>query len=117
MTRIKRGKITVKQRKKCVRNTKKFRGAWSTLARLMLQGSRKSLNQSYNDRRKKATIFRRLIITRSNAAIRAIGLPITYNNIISIFRLKNSKLNRNILNQLSVRDSEGFLNLMLFNIS
>lgn len=114
MTRVKRGKITVRQRKKKLERTKGFHGAWSRLSRPMSQIMMKSLNYSYQDRRKRSIIFRKISILRSNAAIRAIGLPITYKHLIFILRYNQCLLNRTILNQLSIRDSNSFLMLVKY---
>ena len=114
MTRIKRGKITLKVRRKRKQSTKGFRGAWSTLSRPMIQGSLRSLNFSYQHRRKKINNFRRLAILRSNALIRACGLPFTYNKMINVLKIYKCKLNRNIINQLGTRDSKTFIQLMGF---
>lgn len=114
MTRVKRGKITVRQRKKKLNQTKGYRGAWSTLSRPMFQISLKSSNYSYQHRRKRGNIFRKILILRSNALIRSIGLPVTYKNLVYILRKNQCQLNRNILNQLSTRDSNNFLKLIQY---
>ena len=112
MTRIKRGKITVRTRKKLKQETKGYRGAWSVLSRPMSQITLKSLNFSYTHRKKKLNVYRKLCISRLNAAIRGLGLPITYNSFISTLNTNQCKLNRNVLAQLSVRDDRTFMNLV-----
>ena len=114
MTRIRRGKITSRVRRKRIQSSKGFRGAWSTLSRPMMQGSLRALNFSYKHRKKRQNAFRRLSILRSNAVIRSCGLPITYNKLISALRIYKCRLNRNVLNQLGVRDSATFVQLMSF---
>jgi large subunit ribosomal protein L20 len=114
MTRVKRGKITVRNRKKRIIKSKGFRGAWGVLSRPMLQGYLKAMNNSYNHRNKRMLQFRRLWIARSNAIIRACGLPITYNKFMKILHLHKSQLNRNILVQLAIRDNLTFLQLIKF---
>lgn len=114
MTRVKRGKITCKTRKKRMQGVKGFRGAWSTLSRPAIQGTLRALNFSYNHRRKKSNIFHRLAIVRSNALIRAYGIPFTYSKLIPSLRSFNCGLNRNTLNQLGIRDSRTFMKLMKF---
>ena len=109
MTRVKRGKITTRSRRKLIQKTKGFRAAWSTLARPMKQGSIRSLNFSYNHRRRRSRTFRRFSILRTNALIRACGLPISYNQLINILRKYNCKVNRNILSSLGVKDRQSFL--------
>ncbi|AGY61421.1 50S ribosomal protein L20 (plastid) [Lotharella oceanica] len=112
MTRIKRGKITVRTRKKLKQKTKGFRGAWSVLSRPMAQIVLKSLNSSYIHRKKRLTVYRKLCISRLNAAVRGLGLPITYNSFIYTLSTNQCKLNRNILTQISVRDDRTFINLV-----
>lgn len=114
MTRVKRGKITCRTRKKRMQSVKGFRGAWSTLSRPAIQGSLRALNYSYKHRRKNVKTFRRLSIIRFNALIRNSGLPFTYNQLIALINLYNCKLNRNVLSQLGVRDSNTFTKLMKF---
>ena len=94
MTRVKRGKITTRGRKKIVKNTKGFKAAWSTLVRPMKQGSLRALNFSYKHRRKRSRLFRRSSISRINALIKSCGLSISYNQLIYCLRLHNCKLNR-----------------------
>lgn len=116
MTRIKRGKITVRTRKKLKYRTKGFRGAWSVLSRPMSQLSLKSLNFSYKHRKKKLNVYRRLCILRSNAVLKSLGLPITYNYFISRLENNKCKLNRNILTQIGVRDDKTFLNVVKLHV-
>nr|YP_009240492.1 50S ribosomal protein L20 [Lotharella vacuolata]BAU62626.1 50S ribosomal protein L20 [Lotharella vacuolata] len=114
MTRIKRGKITVRNRKKLNYQTNGFRGAWSTLSRTMLQIRLKSLNFSYIHRKKKFNSSRKFYILRSNAAFRGLGLPCTYNFFIFQLCKSQCKLNRNILTQLCIRDDTSFLTVVKF---
>ena len=93
MTRVKRGKITIRIRKKRILRTKGFRGAWSVLARPMLQNSKRALNYSYFHRNKNLLQKRRLWILRINSSIRACGIPITYNQFI--YNMNNSKCKLN----------------------
>lgn len=116
MTRVKRGKITVRTRKKKLSKSKGFRGAWSVLSRPMLQGYIKAINYSYKHRRKRNLQYRRLAIMRSNAIIRSCGLPLTYNRFINLLHFNKCKLNRNSLFQLAIRDNSTFLQLMKFYI-
>lgn len=117
MTRVKRGKITIRIRKKRTLKAKGFRGAWSVLSRPMLQNSRKALNYSYTHRNKKFSTNRRLWITRINASIRASGIPITYNQFIYNLNTQKCKLNRNTFSQLAIRDNLTFLQLVKFYFS
>nr|YP_009240372.1 50S ribosomal protein L20 [Gymnochlora stellata]BAU62506.1 50S ribosomal protein L20 [Gymnochlora stellata] len=114
MTRVKRGKITSKSRRKRVYNSKGFRQSWSTITKVMIQSCLKALNSSYSHRRKRSNTIRRLLILRTNALTKSCGLPITYNNLIALLRSQNCLLNRKILNNLGVRDNSVFLQLMRY---
>lgn len=107
MTRVKRGNVSRKRHKKVLNLTKGFRGAASVLFRTANQQNMKALRYSYANRRKKKRDFRRLWITRVNAALRRYG----YNYSEFLFLLKNSKvlLNRKVLAQLAICDPETFL--------
>jgi large subunit ribosomal protein L20 len=107
MTRVKRGNVSRKRHKKVLKMTKGFRGAASLLFRTANQQNMKALRYSYMNRRKKKRDFRRLWISRVNAAIRSYDL--NYSEFM--FKLKNSDviLNRKILAQLSICDPETFL--------
>jgi large subunit ribosomal protein L20 len=109
MTRIKRGKITTRTRKKIIKNTRGFKGAWSTLLRPMKQSSLRALNFSYKHRRKRSRLFRRSSILRINALIKSCGLSISYNHLICSLRSYNCELNRNILMNIGLRDQHSFL--------
>ena len=112
MTRVKRGKITTRARKKITKNTKGFRVAWSTLLRPMKQGSLRALNFSYKHRRKRSRLFRRSSISRINALIKSCGLSLSYNQLIYCLRLYNCKLNRHVLINIGIRDKQSFLHFI-----
>jgi large subunit ribosomal protein L20 len=111
MTRVKRGNVSRKRHKKVLKMTKGFRGAASLLFRTANQQNMKALKYSYMSRRKKKRDFRRLWISRVNAAIRFYDL--NYSEFMC--NLKNSDiiLNRKILAQLSICDPEAFLKVVL----
>jgi len=74
MSRIKRGVIHTKKRKKVLKLVKGYRGGRSKLYVLAKEALKKALFRSYIDRRRKKRDFRRLWITRINAAARQQGL-------------------------------------------
>lgn len=106
MTRIKRGNIARKRRKKILRLAKGFRGSHGSLFRTAKQQVFKALRYSYVGRKNKKRDYRRLWITRINAAVRPYN--ITYNEFI--FHLKKTKigLNRKMLAQLAIMDVHTF---------
>nr|YP_009184562.1 ribosomal protein L20 [Treubaria triappendiculata]ALO62657.1 ribosomal protein L20 [Treubaria triappendiculata] len=113
MTRVKRGNVARKRHKKILKISKGFRGSSSSLFRTANQRSMKSLIYSYENRRKKKRTFRRLWITRLNAAVRQYGL--TYNEFLCNLQKSFIKLNRKSLAQLSIFDPQGFFQLVKNN--
>ena len=110
MVRIKRGNVARKRRKKILQLAKGYRGAHSRLFRVANQQVMKALRYSYIDRKQKKRTFRKLWITRINAASRLNGL--SYNRVIHNLKKSNIDLNRKILSQIAVVDSQTFNKLI-----
>lgn len=106
MTRVKRGFVARKRRKKVLNLADGFRGASSVLFRTAKQQTMKALRYSYRDRNQRKRQFRSLWITRINAQSRATGL--TYNELMSSLRNNNVILNRKMLSQLAIKDAQAF---------
>ena len=106
MTRVKRGFVARKRRKKVLNLAEGFRGASSVLFRTAKQQTMKALRYSYRDRNQRKRQFRSLWITRINAQSRATGL--TYNELMSSLRNNNVILNRKMLSQLAIKDAQVF---------
>jgi large subunit ribosomal protein L20 len=66
----------------------------------------KALRNAYRDRRKRKRDFRRLWITRINAAARQNGC--SYSQLIGNLKKANILLNRKMLAQLAVLDAPAF---------
>ena len=92
MTRVKRGFVARKRRKKVLKITKGFRGSSSILFRSANQKKMKSLMFSYRDRRKKKNNLRNLWISRINIASRLYDL--NYNTFIYKLKQLNIQINR-----------------------
>lgn len=110
MTRVKRGNVARRRRKKILKLAKGFRGAHGVLFRTAKQQVLKALMYSYIGRKHKKRIYRRLWIVRINAAVR--NYNITYSSFIYKIRKMNVGLNRKILSQLAVLDSHTFYQLI-----
>jgi large subunit ribosomal protein L20 len=110
MVRVKRGNVARKRRKKILQLAKGYRGAHSRLFRVANQQVMKALRYSYVGRKQKKRVFRRLWITRINAASRVNGL--TYSRVIHNFKKSNIELNRKMLAQLAVLDTPTFNELI-----
>ncbi|MFM2428822.1 MAG: ribosomal protein [Cyanobacteriota bacterium] len=106
MARVKRGNVARKRRKKILKLAKGFRGSHSRLFRIANQQVMKALRNAYRDRRKRKRDFRRLWITRINAAARAHGM--SYSQLIGKLKKANVEINRKMLAQLAVLDPAGF---------
>jgi large subunit ribosomal protein L20 len=104
--RVKRGNVSRKRHKKILKMAKGFRGSHSRLFRMANQQVMKALRNAYRDRRKRKRDFRRLWITRINAAARING--ISYSQLIGKLKKSNIDINRKMLAQLAVIDPAGF---------
>lgn len=110
MTRVKHSVATHKRKKRLL---KKAKGYWGDRSKQFQQARRvrmHALVYAYRDRRLKKRAFRRLWISRINAASRVEGL--TYSQFIN--GLKNAKVNldRKMLADLAVRDEPAFKKLV-----
>nr|YP_010506645.1 ribosomal protein L20 [Tetraselmis suecica]UXF58508.1 ribosomal protein L20 [Tetraselmis suecica] len=110
MTRVKRGFVARKRRKKVLNLAQGFRGASSILFRTANQQTMKALRYSYRDRNQRKRQFRSLWITRINAQAREFGM--TYHEFMYYLRSKKICLNRKILSQLALKDVVAFNSLL-----
>ena len=99
-----------KKKKKVREAAKGYRGARSKLYRSAKNAVERGWKNSYRDRRNRKRDFRRLWITRINAAARQHDL--TYSNFISGLRTAGIELNRKSLADIAVRDPNGFGDLV-----
>lgn len=106
MARVKRGNVARKRRKKILKLAKGYRGSHSKLFRTANQQVMKALRYAYRDRRNKKRDFRRLWITRINAAARLNGT--TYSRLIGDLKTANIQINRKMLAQMAVLDPDTF---------
>lgn len=84
-------------------------GGRSRLYRTARETVQKGLAYAYRDRRNRKRDFRRLWITRINAAARQNGL--TYSVFISRLKKAGVTLNRKMLADIAARDSAAFTEL------
>jgi large subunit ribosomal protein L20 len=113
MVRVKRGNVARKRRKKILSLASGYRGAHSILFRVANQQVMKALRYSYVGRKQKKRIFRRIWISRINAASRLNGIP--YSRLINNFKKSNIDLNRKMLSQIAVLDASTFKSLTSIN--
>jgi len=104
--RIKRSVNALKKRRKIMRMAKGYFGSKSRSYRIARQAVMKSLMYAYIGRRLKKRDFRRLWITRINAAARQHGL--SYSKFMHGLKSAGIDLNRKILAELAVTDEKAF---------
>ena len=110
MPRVKRGYKARQRRKKVLSAAKGYRLGKSRLYKTAKDQVEKSLQYAYRDRRTKKRNFRKLWITRINAACRQYGT--TYSSFINKMTEKKIELNRKVLADLAVRDPQAFEKLI-----
>ncbi|MBM7625013.1 50S ribosomal protein L20 [Sporohalobacter salinus] len=110
MPRVKRGNKRRKRRKKIFKLAKGYFGTRSKLYRPAKQQVMKSLNYAYRDRKQKKRNFRKLWITRINAAARQHDL--SYSRFIHGLREADVDINRKMLAELAVNNEDEFADLV-----
>ena len=106
MTRVKRSIHARKKRRATLELTKGFRGEAHSNYRRAKEALLKADAYAYRDRRNRKRDFRRLWITRINAAARREGM--TYSEFMHGLRLAEVELDRKVLADIAVRDRETF---------
>ena len=109
MPRVKGGTVTRKRRKKVLKLAKGYFGSKHTLYKVANQQVMKSLMYAYRDRRQKKRDFRKLWITRINAAARMNGL--SYSRLMHGLKLAGIEVNRKMLADLAIADAQAFAQL------
>ncbi|WP_019138561.1 MULTISPECIES: 50S ribosomal protein L20 [Peptoniphilus] len=110
MARVKRGVNAKKRHKNILKQSKGYFGAKSKLFRTANQAVMKSLNYSYIGRKQRKRDFRKLWITRINAAARINGM--SYSKFINGLKKANITINRKMLSEMAINDPAGFAKLV-----
>lgn len=110
MARVKRALNAQKKRRTTLEAAKGYRGQRSRLYRKAKEQLLHSYEYSYRDRRARKGDFRRLWITRINAAARLNG--ITYNRFIQGLKAAEIEVDRKVLADLAVTDAAAFTALV-----
>lgn len=95
-----------RRRKKVLNMAKGYWGSRSKLYTVAKNAVDKALQYQYRDRRQRKRQFRKLWITRINAAARLNGT--TYSRLIGALRRSDVELNRKVLADLAVHDPNAF---------
>ena len=106
MARVKRAVNAHKKRRVVLEQASGYRGQRSRLYRKAKEQVTHSMVYAYRDRKARKGDFRRLWITRINAASRQHGL--TYNRFMQGLRLAEVEVDRKILADLAVNDPAAF---------
>jgi large subunit ribosomal protein L20 len=106
MTRVKRSVNAKKKRRATLERAKGFRGDANSHYKKAKEAVIKAESYAYRDRRNKKRDFRRLWITRINAAARQNGM--SYSQFIHGMQLAGIELDRKVLADIAVRDPETF---------
>lgn len=110
MARVKRAVSTKKRHKRVLKQAKGYYGAKSKQFRTANDAVMQALNYSYIGRKHRKRDFRRLWITRINAAARLNGM--SYSKFISGLKKAEIEVNRKMLSEMAIHDAEGFSKLV-----
>ena len=106
MARVKSAMTTRARHKKVLKQAKGYYGAKHYRFRNANQAVLKSLAYAYVGRKDRKSDFRKLWITRINAAARMNG--ITYSKLIAGLKKANVTVNRKMLAEIAVSDAKAF---------
>ncbi len=109
MPRVKVGTLARRRRKRTLKLAKGYFGSKHILYKTAHEQVMKSLAYSYRDRKKRKSNFRKLWISRINAAARLNGM--SYSRMINGLKLAGVEVNRKMLADIAVHDEAGFKGL------
>jgi large subunit ribosomal protein L20 len=95
-----------RRRKKVLNQAKGYWGARSKVYTVAKNAVEKALTYQYRDRKVRKREFRKLWITRINAASRLNGT--TYSKLMGAMKEKNMDINRKVLADLAVHEPDAF---------
>jgi large subunit ribosomal protein L20 len=110
MPRVKGGFTSRHRHKKVLKLAKGYRGSKSRIFKPANAQVLKSLAYALRDRRAKKRDFRKLWITRINAAARMNGM--SYSTFISGLKKAGVEVNRKVLADLAIHDDQAFKDLV-----
>ncbi|HEX9855190.1 MAG TPA: 50S ribosomal protein L20 [Acidimicrobiia bacterium] len=110
MARVKRAVNARKKRRKVMERASGYTGARSRRYRTAREQTLNSLQYAYRDRRARKGDFRRLWITRINAAARQHGT--SYSRLMAGLKAADVEVDRKMLAEMAVNDPEAFAALV-----
>lgn len=111
--RIKNGVSTRQRKKKYFKLAKGYYSNQRNRWRIVIQAVEKGLVHAYTGRKDKKGEYRKLWITRINAACRENNL--SYSRFMAGLKKKGVVLNRKMLAEMAVRDGDSFKKLVVFS--
>ena len=106
MSRVKRSVHAKKKRRKVLKEAKGYYGRKHSSYRFAKEQVQRSGMYAYRDRRNRKRTFRRLWITRINAAARLEGM--SYSDLMYGLKQADVEVNRKMLAEIAVSDREAF---------
>ena len=103
------------RRKKVLDQAKGYWGRRSKVYTIAKNHVEKGMLHSFRDRKLKKRVFRKLWITRINAAARVNGT--TYSRLIHALDAKGILINRKILANLAVENPSAFTEIVKFSVN
>lgn len=97
-----------RKKKKYFRAARGYFGGRSKLWRIAKNAVERGWAYSYRDRKQKKREFRRLWITRINAAVRLADGDLNYSRFMNGLKLAGVEVNRKVLSDLAVHDPNAF---------
>ncbi len=110
MARVKGAMMTRKRRNKVLKLAKSYYGSKGTHFKMAKQAIMKSGQYAYIGRKQRKRDFRRLWITRISAGCRQ--NDINYSTFMNGLKKSGIELNRKMLSEMAISDSEGFAALV-----
>ena len=112
MARATGGVARHRKKKRYLRAARGYFGGRSKLWRIAKNAVERGWVYSYRDRKQKKREFRRLWITRINAAVRENDRDMNYSRFMNGLKRAGVEVNRKVLADMAVRDASGFSELV-----
>ena len=109
MTRVKRGTVRAKKRKRLLVHAKGFKWRRKNVYKIAKEAVRHSMADMFKGRKRRKRDMRRLWITQINAAARINGL--SYSELIYALKKEGVSINRKTLSELAKTDEKTFAKL------
>ena len=110
MARIKGGMNAKKKHRKILKLAKGYYGARSRQYKVAKQSVMRAMAHAYKGRKQVKRDFRRLWISRINAAARTNGM--SYSRFMNGLKLSGININRKMLSELAIHDAPAFTKLV-----